>query len=613
MLTGKHSGVSFLALATLCIPGPGARAAETRQQLPEVVIHGARLDRLGGNGVVRPVTAGLRTDPGLRLAPQGIGAQMDLQIHGSSFSGAGFALDGLALRSPQTEHFHTELPLPGVLFDSATLRTGLDQAREAAGHFVGTVDFAFAPVTDRGGIEYGVGEFNRKWQSAFVQLPFHGGERARSGALTFFGRRDNGDGDPLRGNGLEVGTLGGHVQFATGDARTDLAAAYRRKTFGAQGYYGAPATLPSLETVRDRLLFSSTLWGDRDGEFTRLAVLYRDLSDTYTLDRTRSGLYQNRHRSRTLGLGLDGDRPMRENLSVRWRIDASEEHLNSHYQGTIPAAALGDQRRARAALTLVPELTLGALRLDAGMRAAVFTDDVPAYMPVAGIAYEFAPGQRGFVSCTETVRLPSYTELNYNSPGSLGNAGLERQEGRTWELGCEGALGPGCHWRALVFHRDEQDAVDWIRTVPGGRWTAVNLRRVRVRGVDARVDWRVREELHLKLGYAHLNKTSETTPYSSRYVLDYPEHQVHFGIVWRPAPWCELSTVQAVSRQVSNATRDGDRLGVDGSVRAALSPPKWPRLRITVELENMWNDDHEALPGLPSAGRRVSAAAAWVW
>ena len=52
---------------------------------------------------------------GLRLVAQGSGGQNDLSIQGSSFSGAGLCVEGLALRNAQTEHFHGELPvLPEV-------------------------------------------------------------------------------------------------------------------------------------------------------------------------------------------------------------------------------------------------------------------------------------------------------------------------------------------------------------------------------------------------------------------------------------------------------------------------------------------------------------------
>jgi hypothetical protein len=83
--------------------------------------------------------------PGVRLQRQGLGSpQADLRIRGGAFSSSGFALEGLPLFDPQTEHFHADLPLSPLLADRVRLLTGLEQFSAMSGHASGTVDMDLA-------------------------------------------------------------------------------------------------------------------------------------------------------------------------------------------------------------------------------------------------------------------------------------------------------------------------------------------------------------------------------------------------------------------------------------------------------------------------------------
>jgi hypothetical protein len=97
--------------------------------------------------------AALGDVPGVRVNSQGgSGVQSDMSIRGSSFSGAGLSVGGLALANPQTEHFNAELPLPSMLFSPPRVLAGLDEALGSSGHLVGSVDLEFRPLAEYGQI-----------------------------------------------------------------------------------------------------------------------------------------------------------------------------------------------------------------------------------------------------------------------------------------------------------------------------------------------------------------------------------------------------------------------------------------------------------------------------
>ena len=121
---------------------------------------------------------------------------------------------------------------------------------------------------------------------------------------------------------------------------------------------------------------------------------------------------------------------------------------------------------------------------------------------------------------SETVRLPSYTELNYNSPTSLGNAGLERQHARSLELAVTTPINERVRIRALAFIRRETDSVDWRKAAPGDPWRATNLDSVDVLGARLNFDLDVNDQLLVQIGGELLRKRTSNEPYSSRYTLD---------------------------------------------------------------------------------------------
>jgi len=557
----------------------------------------------------------LRAVPGVEIRSQGLASgQTDLQIRGSSFSGAGLAVGGLALRNPQTEHFNAELPVSSQLFAQPAVLTGLAQAAVTDGHLVGTVGYDFLPIERHGVFAAGLGENSRDWQSFLVQTPLVRTPQRIEPGLSVFGSRENaGSTDGYPDNFLDRWNGGAHLQLRTADSQTDLIAATGWKRFGARGFYGAPANLPSQEELQDRLVLGSSRWGQPDENFMRLTGAWRQLVDRYQLDRTRPGLYENLHRSTELAANLDGAERLLNALRLRWRLEAAEETLHSRYEGTLPSTGLGDHRRARAGLALLPEWSVGDLRLTLGGRVQAFSDDRPAWLPVAGVVWELAPGQTLYADYTETVRQPSFTELNYDSPGSLGNQGLERQHDRAFELGWRGRHGDHWTWRLAAFRGESENAVDWIKTSAASRWLAVNLERVTTTGLECASEYRPCSDLELDFSYAALHKRGGEGVYASRYVLDYPEQCVSFGGRWRPTAFCELRLLQGIRFQAANPVREGGRVAYPASAEVRFTLARQRDVTLALSCENLWGDNFETFPGQPVAGRRVAASLQMTW
>lgn len=526
----------------------------------------------------------LRAEPGVVLNSQG-GSQNDLSVRGSSFSGAGLSLGGLTLRNPQTEHFNAELPLPAAMLSRPDVRTGLDNQ---GGHLVGTVGFDLLPIIGKKQVEFGFGTDHRDRQSLLLQQKL-----SDTLGLGVFAGREAASGVDYPDNEIDRKTIGGHLQHRKDDTQIDLIISHQQKEFGARGYYGVPDALPADEKTEDTLIFLSATRGNLNTDYLRGGISWREFSDDYRLPTIS---YRNQHRSRITSAFVDGRTIEINGWALGWRGDVEEERIAS--TGTY--GGLGFHHRTHGGVSLLPQWNNDRLTITAGARGEFFTEESAEFLPQLGADYLLSDNLTAFASYSESVRLPSYTELNYNSPGSLGNRGLGPQTSAQTEIGMKGIPSEVMDWKACVFHRRTQNTIDWTKPTAGGRWTATDIGALNTYGVEARLGWYPAQNIEAQFAYTWLHKNKEADDfgeYASRYALDYPEHLAQASLLWRPCQSLELGTVQTLRLQTENNTRTSSDFGADSSFVVRYTPKRIDYATLSLQISNAWDDNFQAFPG----------------
>lgn len=549
--------------------------------------------------------------PAVRFAPQGSGAQTDLSIRGSAFSGAGLAVGGLSLRNPQTEHFNAELPLPTDLLEGFRVVTGLEQAHAATGHLAGSVAAEFRPVAEGAQARLGLGEaggYEGRLLAADTLA-----DTAWGGSL--FGWRADLPGRDYAHNRAE--TLGGglHLQYRDAEDQLDTAVAAQAKHFGAQGFYGVSPALLSSEEVRDLLMLASWRHELASAEdFARVGAAAREFSDEYVLDDANPPAYRNQHRTWASTASADGRTSNGRGTGTAWRVLVEDERIDSKglLQGE-RTEGLGDRARQRLGLMLLPFRDVGPLTLEAGGQVLFLSEDAPAPLVLAGVRWALSDAHQAYLSYAETVRQPSFTELDYESPASLGNQGLQNEESAEIEAGLRSHGSPALQTRLAVFRRTTEHTVDWVRLEPGGRWLATDVGRVITQGIEAEAAWQVNPSLAVALFGTLLRKDCDAHYTASRYVFDYPEERLGLAVSWRLNAWCEVRTEQVLLWYAPNPARDHGRTGNTADLQVILRPPAVPHASIILACTNLLDDDLEVYPGQRRAARTVSGALAVTW
>jgi len=603
--------MNFLRLvrpAGLTAAGLLLTASSAAQPVPaptesDWVIH---VDATPLSPVVRPGPSLLKEVPGLTVRDQGAGGpQADLSVRGSPFNSTGLLLNGLTLRNAQTEHWHADVPAPEVWFDAPDVLTGLDRFRAAPGHPSGSVSLDLAPIRESqrsataGAGSKGVFFGNLLATEAGT---LNGGAAAGVSAFLSFDRADQTDG--ARDNDLTRTAAGARVGVASDTLQGDFVTALSWREFGARGFYGTDPKYPAAERKSDALVAGTLRFTEDPLQPARLSAAWLRTEDTYWLDRRRHAFFENDHTTDFLALHGDARRTFSETLFVDLRADADMESIRS--------SSLGDHTRSHAAFAALPNLATGPFTWTAGGSLDLFSSDSPTWLPAAGIEWSLSDVHTLFISYTEAVRQPSYTELNYESPSSLGNAGLKRQRTRTAEAGWKGQA-DRLAWRATLFHERGANIVDWLRRESGGRWEAVNLDDIATWGFAANARLSLSADTDFGADLLALAKRCDTDVHASRYAMDYPDAAAGATLRHRLTRDLLVRVRQGVSKYAANRARAHDDWLLDTGAELQWRLPGLDGATLSAGASNLLGDDFQLYPGQESAGRRFYASLTITW
>ena len=597
---------SILTLLSSSLILPLITADEAFDMTP-IQVRETPLTQTQTSGLDTSVAGHLQFVPGVRVLQQGVpGGSADFSIRGSSFSGAGLNFGGLALRNAQTEHFHADFPFPAWWLAQPVVRVGAAQAVMGEGHLSGTVTLYPLKIRNRRVFSTGVdqeGGFSFEGGLQYSQETLHG----NSFGLGAFGGYSDLSNVDNQGNDLESTRAGAQLQYHSPFGQGDVWFGFQEKTFGATGYYGVNPDFAAEEKTED-MLFLATFRGFDPMTPFDFGVSVREFKDDYRLQ-LPSGEFRNQHTTNQRMIQGGQRFAFTEELGVTLRASAEQEEIQS--------TNLGNFDRYRLSGTVLPDLILpGNIRIMAGVRGEVLEDFDNEVLPIARLELAPDPSLSFYVEFSQSIRQPSYTELNYESPASLGNAGLEVQSQDNLEVGIHWLPREGTFASVALFRHDSQNTVDWIRRdAEAPRWEAENIGDVETRGIEVLLRQAVSPDLDVTGTFTLLDKDADDAPYASRYALDYAEQTLALQFDWRATEQVQVEAVQSWLKQVDNPLRDrgGDTQWLT-TLAVHAHPADMPHVRFSLTGSNLLDDDFRVFAGQDTyTERRFTASVSVDW
>ena len=456
----------------------------------------------------------LRTDSSVDIQQRGgAGVMDDISVRGASFEQTLVLLNGLRMDDVETSHFNLDVPVPLEMLGSIEVLHGAGSTLYGADAIGGVADFltwkpdASSLKLRAGGGSYGgneqafLGSFVDRGWSAVVS----GSREASSG---FIPDRD-----------YRTESLGGEVRAKSFLGETDLLVAGDDRAFGADQFYG---NYPSWERTKGWFAGLTQTFD----EHTEAAVGYRRHTDVFVLLRDDPSAYENNHIDQSYEGDLRERREIFKNTTLLAGLQETTDQIDSTnlgVHGRNRGAGYGD----------VEWRVPGRGSVGVGLREEVFSGGrvVSSPMGEGTLWLPHSVKLRGAVGYG--FRLPTFLDLYYSDPTTMGNANLKPESAWNYEGGVDWYPGKRVAASLTGFYSDQTNTIDYTRAAPTDQWQATNLSALHFAGVEGSLDWRPDAAQHVKLAWTLLEGAQGALHgLQSEYVFNYPVNNGRLGWTW---------------------------------------------------------------------------------
>lgn len=520
--------------------------------------------------------------PGLDLRRRGANAsQYDLSMRGGTFDQVLIMLNGIPVNDAQTGHYSLHLPISPQLIER------IEVMQSAVNIVTRTTPAAPCLRLAAGMNGFVQPSASGAWQVGQWQIN-SSVEYSRSDGYYAPSPSDK-EREALGNNECRWANI--YLQTRWRDLDVQVGAQY--KDAGAGLFYGSSTD----QFDATRTAFASARYKHHWGAWNLEAkASYRANYDHYQWHRGQQP-GSNTHLLHTPAAGLQA-------AYVSW-LGTTALALDARYEA-IRSTNLGDT--ARLNLTYTARQTFHYDRLNASVSVSgIYNTYFGHHLAgAANIGYEYLPNSSVYLNVQRSVRMPTFTDLNYNAGNQLGNKNLQPE--KMWTLSLGGTYNyKGLSLTADGWYRLGTDIIDWIYVPTDTKrpYHAMNQQRINSAGTELTaiykpvagstlVEW-IRQ---VKLSYAYTWLDLDLHEAQSRY-LDYLSHKLVLGLehgIWVSSDPKKIG-VLAASWTMRWQKREGDYTSAEGVVTSYQpvllldGAVYWQneRVKISAECTNMTN------------------------
>ncbi|MGH9723417.1 MAG: TonB-dependent receptor plug domain-containing protein [Bryobacteraceae bacterium] len=590
MLDARLLLLTIVTLAFVLLPRAAAEQPQTHRET--VIVTGAyepvpveEADRSVGVLPIRgqellsnTLADFLRLDPSLDLrarAPNGL--QSDLSIRGGSFGQTLVLLDGQRLNDAQSGHHNMDIPVPLEAVQRIEVLRGAGSTLYGSDATGGVVNIITKPpAAGEFRLRTALGNFGVNQQRG--SLGFLAGRLTEH--ITFSrdfssGFRPNRDYRNL--------SFGSSTSLDTPIGASTIVLAYNDRPFGADQFYG---NFNSWENTKTWFASARQALGEK----TEASFAFRRHSDLFVLYRDRPEVFANHHAVESYQAAVRRREPVGDNAHFYYGIEG--------YHDSIISNNLGNHSRGRGAGYVAFDIrALRRFSLTVGAREEIYGTASSQFSPSVSGGLWINSRLKLRASASRAFRLPSYTDLYYHDPANLGSPGLRPERAWSYDGGLDWNAGGSLRGELVLFHRREQDGIDYTRRSPTDIWRATNIHRLRFTGVEAGVRARVARDHQIDLRYTGLKGAQASLDsLQSKYVFNYPTHSA-------VASWQATFPRGFLAR-----TRIGALQRIDREPYALWDvylAQSSHRVRPFVQFTNVTNTSYQEILGVVMPGRSV--------
>ena len=503
---------------------------------------------------------------GIELRSRGAqDVQSDIYIRGGGFDQVLLLIDGIKVDNPQTGHHTLNAIIPVEMIERVEILKG------AAGRVYGQNAFSGAIniVTKKSPAEslnvlLGGGSFDYQKAALF------GTVQRESSNHTVYIERVSSDGYRYNTD-YDNQNYFWKSSWETDQEPIELLASFNNRRFGANGFYASPTFTDQFEATQSSLLGLTT---SINGNWHIKPKLYwKRGQDEFILFKNDPSIYRNMHITNKLGAEVNATK---KHALGTTGIGFELAHVS------IQSNNLGEHARTLAHGYLEHRFVSNRWDVTPGFSVSHYTDQDTFFYPGIDVGFQVSGNSRLFFNSGYTYRIPTYTDLYYNDPTTLGNESLLPEKALSTELGFRHHQN---NWKLslTLFQRDAKNYIDYVVLAGDERWQATNIDQILSQGGE--LDVVVNISRHkFAMGYAYLKDDVDGVSSAlSRYAINSRKH--HLSTRWT-LKWSS-SITSSVSYRYAKQDSGYHYNVVDANIAVAKG-----RFKLSLSAHNILNADY---------------------
>jgi iron complex outermembrane receptor protein len=530
----------------------------------------------------------LRADPSLNLqARAGEGVQADLSIRGTTFEQSLVLVNGFRVNDPETGHLNLDIPVPldavnriDVLHGSGSTFYGSDAIGGAVNLLTGKPPAGLSLIARSGAGNFG--SLENHLRASYSAGPF---------AEQLTGSRDTSDGFIYDRN-YSSNALASESWLKLKPGTTDVLLAASDRPYGANLFYGP---YPSWERTKAWLGSIQQQLGSR----TAASFGYTRHTDLFVLFVDQPAIYENNHITTSYEGALRRADGLGRNTTLAYGLEESGDTIHSN--------SLGQHARNQGAG--YANLSLRSLRrfsVSIGAREEILSGQGSVFSPSAAAAFTLTKTLRLRGSAGHGFRQPTYVDLYYSDPATIGNPALKPESSWSFDGGADWTPSNGrLTLTAVGFRLNQTNAIDYTKpaSAPTQKWQAVNVPTLDISGAEASARFRLTATQQLQLSYTAAHSGNLPPNYLSEYAFNYAAENAILAYTGSFGQFTARTQVNIVQKTTQTAYPLWD---IDLARNAG-------RIRPYLRLLNLSNTAYAEIPNVPMQGRTIMGGMELNW